>query len=281
MAIAHFEHGIRGDEAKADALFVKEWAATRNIPFFCEAADVPSYAENMRLSLETAARELRYAFLRRTAVAGGCRYIATAHHADDQAETVLMHLLRGAGLSGLEGMSAISGDIIRPFINVDKADLVRYAKVNGLSPRTDTTNFSTEDSFRNKVRLELLPLLKAEYNPNIVRTLERLVAIVADENEFLRIAVDKVWQDVTDMTNEPKHIKRKRFAKLPVALARDVLRRFFAEVIGLRDVEFVHIEAVRRLIVTGHTGNALHLPHGLEAKIFRNSFFLRRAIENR
>ena len=274
VIVAHFEHGIRGEVSKEDALFVKEWASARSLPFFCAAANVPQWAKEHQMSVETAARVLRYKFLREVAHDNDCKFIATAHHADDQAETVLMHLLRGAGLDGLAGISARNGDIIRPLLMVNKAQLIDYANANDLTPRTDATNF-LPDAMRNKIRLELLPKLKNEYNANIVETLVRLAEVAADEREFLQRETDKVWTDIVCETDGGKRIVRKRFAKLPVALQREVLRRFFAVCGKLTDMEFIHTEAVRGLIIGGHTGNFLDLPHGLHAEVVRNSLFLR------
>ncbi len=276
FCLAHFEHGIRGESSKDDAEFVKMWAAERNIPFYTTSADVPQYAKIHRLSLETAARNLRYGFLRRIAAEVGCAYIATAHHADDQAETVLMHFLRGTGVSGLKGMTAVNGDIIRPLLGVSKAELIHYAEVHGLTPRIDETNLIAADALRNKLRLQLLPLLKKEYNPNIIKTLGRLASVAADENTFLCSAADQSWGYVTETSDGQRRLLRKRFARLPVAVAREILRRFLAEAATLDDFEFVHIEAVRQLILTGHTGNFLNLPHNLTVKIIRNSMIVHR-----
>ena len=275
FVIAHFEHGIRGEASKADARFVEDWAKARRIPFFFRAADVPQLAKEQRLSVETAARNLRYEFLRDVAREINGRYIATAHHADDQAETVLMHLLRGSGLNGLSGMSADNGEIIRPLLTFTKAQLINYAVTANLSPRTDATNFLPEAT-RNKLRLELLPLLTRDYNPNIVATLTRLAEQLADERDFIGAETEKIWPQLIRNTDSGEvGLVRKKFATLPVALQRTALRRFFAERAQVFDIEFVHTEAVRRLIIEGHSGNVLHLPRGIRAEIVRRLFFLR------
>ena len=274
FVVAHFEHGIRGEVSREDERFVERWTKERGIPFFSESADVPSFAKERRMSIETAARLLRYDFLRRTAKENGCAFIATAHHADDCAETVLMHLLRGAGIDGLAGIKRRNDDIIRPLLGATKEQLIRYADCNNLAPRVDATNFSA-DTTRNKVRLLLLPQLKKEFNGNIVDTLVRLAEIAQDQCDFLQRETDRVWRFVIDETEGEMRILRKKFAKLPRALQREVLRRFFSAQGALTDMEFTHLEAVRRLVIEGHSGNVLDLPHRRRVEVARNSMYLR------
>ena len=270
VAIAHFEHGIRGEESKADAEFVRAFAKERDLPFYLAEEDVPAFSREQHLSLETAARKLRYDFLRRTAKEGGFCHIATAHHADDQAETVLMRILRGTGTDGLSGMSAKSGDIIRPLLFLNKSELMDYAAAVNLAYRTDATNF-VADATRNKLRLELLPKLKVEFNPDIVSALNRLSEVAAAEKDYLAVVAEKEEPRIFEQPGENLvNLRRKNFAKLPVALQRVLLRRFFALCDCIADMEFTHLEAVRHLILKGHTGNFLDLPHKRRAVIRRN-----------
>ena len=130
--VAHFEHGIRGEASREDADYVAAFCRTKGVACSVEAADVPQYAKERRMSLETAARELRYAFLRRVKAHVGAQVIAVAHHADDQAETVLQHILRGAGLHGLVGMRPRTGDVVRPLLACRKEELVAYCAAHGI-----------------------------------------------------------------------------------------------------------------------------------------------------
>ena len=161
VSAAHFEHGIRGEASVADMEFCRELCARLRVPFLCERADVPA-ARLPGEGLEAAARRLRYAFLRRAKEAAGASCIATAHHAGDQAETVLMHLLRGAGPTGAAGMREREGDLWRPLLRVKKQDLVSYLRERGQSWREDATN-AIADTPRNALRLDILPRLEAIY----------------------------------------------------------------------------------------------------------------------
>ena len=218
---AHFEHGIRGEASKADAEFVQEYCVQRRIPFVMESADIPAICHTTGESLETGARRLRYAFLQKLANGYDNAVIATAHHADDQAETVLMHLLRGSGIKGLSGIMPKRDNIIRPFLPFAKAELVAYCHEQKLAPRLDETN-NEADCTRNKLRLELLPLLQNEYNNNIANNLCQLAETARAEDELLGklcrqradqlVSVNKdgtVSCSVSSFTAEPLAIQRR------------------------------------------------------------------------
>ena len=131
VCAAHFEHGLRGEESLRDAAFVEDWCRERSIPFLLEHGDVRAYASERGLGIEEAARELRYAFLERAADQLGCELIATAHNADDNAETMLLHLLRGSGLDGLRGIPRRRGRLVRPLLDMSRAEIERYLEENG------------------------------------------------------------------------------------------------------------------------------------------------------
>uniref|UniRef100_UPI002634E13D tRNA lysidine(34) synthetase TilS n=1 Tax=uncultured Selenomonas sp. TaxID=159275 RepID=UPI002634E13D len=181
LHVAHFEHGIRGEASREDARYVAAFCRERGVACTVEAADVPQYAKERRMSLETAARELRYAFLRRVKAHVGAEAIAVAHHADDQAETVLLHILRGAGLRGLVGMAPCTGDVVRPLLACRKEELVAYCAAHGIEVRHDATN-DAADARRNYLRLEILPRLAAHVNASAGAALVRLAeAACADD----------------------------------------------------------------------------------------------------
>ena len=161
VTAAHYEHGIRGEASAEDAAFVRRFCAARAVPCIVESGDVPRAAARTSESLETAARRLRYAFLERTRERVGASLIATAHHADDQAETVLLHILRGTGLDGLAGIPArdAARHLVRPLLPFPKQELVDYCRACGFSPRHDATN-DVPDALRNRVRLTLPPEVK-------------------------------------------------------------------------------------------------------------------------
>ena len=262
LVIAHFEHGIRKTASLEDARFAENFCKEHKLPFRLGQGDVPAFAAKWRLSIETAARKLRYSFLRELKVELALDYIAVAHHAGDQAETVLMRLLRGSGVWGLAAMRPIAGDIVRPFLAVPKATLVAYCHGCGLSPRHDATN-DIADTTRNCLRLELLPKLSREYNRDIESILCQTADMAAAETDFLKGAADKLWPEAMRITGSTSELNAAFLRNQPVAMQRELLRRFIRENRGnLKDIGFRQLEDIRRLLWSG-TGKSLPLPGGL------------------
>ena len=179
----HFEHGIRGQEALDDLAFCRELCLQLGVPLFSESADVPAYAAAHGLSQETAARQLRYGFLRRLKSALGADVIALGHHRDDQAETVLLHLVRGSGRKGLTGMAPRSGDLIRPLLSVGRADILSYLAERHQPYRLDSTNALT-DASRNRLRQEGMAALAA-INPQAAEHIAACADKLRAEDEYL------------------------------------------------------------------------------------------------
>ncbi len=179
----HFEHGIRGQEALDDLAFCRELCLQLGVPLFSESADVPAYAAAHGLSLETAARQLRYGFLRRLKSALGADVIALGHHRDDQAETVLLHLVRGSGRKGLTGMAPRSGDLVRPLLGVGRADILSYLAERHQPYRLDSTNALT-DASRNRLRQEGMAALAA-INPQAAEHIAACADKLRAEDEYL------------------------------------------------------------------------------------------------
>ena len=198
LAAAHFEHGIRGEESRADARFVKALCADWGIECHMGACDVPALAAGRHVGLEQAARDARYAFLRRVKAEIGADCIALAHHMDDQAETVLMHLLRGAGLRGASGMAAREGDLYRPLLAVRKSELIAYLEEMGIDWREDSTN-TQADTPRNRLRLEALPALETAY-PGTVRALCRFASIAAREDDYMAAQTAAFLREYAEQT---------------------------------------------------------------------------------
>lgn len=183
LSAAHLEHGIRGCASRGDAAFVSSLCERLEIPLTLESVDVPAIASKTGQGLELAAREERYRFLRRVKTERGADVIALAHHADDQAETVLMHLFRGSGLRGLGGMRRRSGDLVRPLLTVRKSELTDYVLFLGFSWREDATN-GHADTPRNALRLEVLPTVESIY-PGAVKAIGRCADILSREERYL------------------------------------------------------------------------------------------------
>ena len=265
---AHFEHGIRGAASREDARCVAHFCRMRGVPCTVEAADVPQYAREHRLSLETAARGLRYAFLRRVKEQVGARSIAVAHHADDQAETVLMHILRGSGLHGLSGMLPRAGDVIRPLLCCTKAELTAYCRERGIEARHDATN-DVADARRNYLRLEIMPRLASHINASVSAALVRLAdAVQADEallDALAREAFARVVRrgEAAGKMTEGKSLalSRAAFRAEPLALQRRIVRLVMCAFVDeTHDWGYRQVEQVRCMMLGRRGGLFWDLP---------------------
>ena len=291
LHVAHLHHGARGADADADAEFVATLAAEWGLPVTVEQQDVPALARAHKLAFEETARRLRYAFLARVAREAGAHKIAVGHNADDQAETVLMHFLRGAGPAGLRGMlpltpltdyrllSQIANQqigksanlqspisnlyLIRPLLEIPRSAIERYCADHGLTPRFDRSNLDTT-YFRNRLRHELLPLLET-YNPNVRARLCHMAAVIAEDYSLLAQLREQAWASVVREEQEVAILfDRAGWQALPVALQRATLRQAAYRLRkSLRDVDFVHMENARQVGVRGETGAQATLPMGL------------------
>lgn len=215
---AHLNHKLRGAESDADTEFAMSAFAQIGIPFTCESADVAAYRDKRRLSLEDAARQVRYAFLADAAERHGADAIALGHTADDQAETVLMHIIRGSGLDGIRGMQTLSTRriaamrdrkgagkcekiaLFRPLLSTTRAQTHAYCAALGLTPRIDSSNASPE-FLRNRIRLELMPLLE-QMNPSVQSALLRLARNATQDSDYIRERAAAVWEDVAQTTGD-------------------------------------------------------------------------------
>lgn len=259
LICAHFEHGIRGAASLADADFVADFCQQHAVAFRLGAADVPVWAKRHHQSLETAARTLRYQFLTQVKETMGAARILTAHHADDQAETVLMHLLRGTGSEGLMGMCVVRGAIARPFLSVTRAEIESYCARHGLQPRQDATN-AVLDCTRNRLRLELLPELRTTYNPEITQALCRLANVMTEEQSYLQQVTSQLVRDLTEKRSDGIWLDVQAFLQQPKALQRRLLRRLLAADTARETVGFEHIDEVLTLLSRQQTGKSLSLP---------------------
>ncbi|HAG11929.1 MAG TPA: tRNA lysidine(34) synthetase TilS, partial [Desulfotomaculum sp.] len=178
--VAHLNHQLRGEEAEEDARSVREFSKKLELPCYIEEADVKSYHKNSGLSLQEACREIRFSFFGQLAGKLGAGRVALGHHADDQAETILLNFLRGAGISGLKGISYVRGLFIRPLLEIRRKEIEEYCLQQQLPVRQDSSNLKPVYT-RNRIRLNLLPLLEREYNPQIIQTLVQLGNLCSEE----------------------------------------------------------------------------------------------------
>lgn len=273
LVAAHLHHGLR-PEADAGERLVVETAAAWNIACHVERADVVTLARQQGWTLEEAGRKARYHFFARLAAQVGAAAVAVAHNAGDQAETVLMHFLRGSGLTGLRGMQPISQvpdapDLIllRPFLEIGRPEIEAYCREHNLHPHEDRSNL--EPSFlRNRLRHELLPLL-AEYNPQIERHLQHLATVVAADDDLLNALLQQKWPDlVEESASEWITLDRQKWLALPLSLRRRSLRRAIAQLQPtLADLTFRSLEQARQVAETGNVGARASLPGDLALSV--------------
>jgi len=257
LHVVHINHGIRKRESKREEKFVSHLAGRMSLPITVKSLDVPSYARKKRLTIEEAARDMRYSAFERLAGKLNVKKIALGHTASDQVETVLMHLLRGSGPQGLSGIPPLrklgSTAIVRPLIEVNREEILSYLKKNNLTFCLDSSNRKTE-YFRNKIRLKLLPLLRKNYNKNIEGALLRLSEILKEENAYWERVVERVLGRVVSWESEKILIDFRRFLRYNVVVQRRVLHRLFEGIVSLNQ-----IEAIRSLAQKSSQGKRIYL----------------------
>ena len=272
VAAAHYHHGMRGAAADSDAAFVEAFCRERDIPFVIERGDVYGEAERLGLGVEETGRELRYEFLRRTAAELGCDRIATAHNADDNLETLLLHLVRGAGLHGLAGIPPRRGDIVRPLLTTSRADIEAYLEENGLSHVEDCTN--TDESYaRNRIRRQVVPVLR-QLNPRLTESAAETMGYLRSDNDYMNAQAAAAcsharWAE-DDLVIEAKYI-----AELPAAIAPRAARRMLEMMgDGNTDCSAAHLKAVVNLAVGDDPSAVAFLPNGrLVQRVYKDLLF--------
>ena len=264
VAVAHFNHRLR-ETANRDEAFVRDWCAGQGIPFLAGSGDVAVLAQTEGLSTEEAARRLRYAFLEQTAKDGGFDAILTAHHADDNAETVLLNLIRGTGTAGLAGIPQVRGNILRPFLRITRTELAAYAAAHEIPHVEDETNADPNAATRNRLRLQVLPLLK-EINPAAVENITAAAAVLARESEAMETLAAQVAEKAR-VTAESVSIPCNELLTVPDAVAERAVLQLLETAAGHRkDLSAAHVKAVLELVEWGNGGWAVALPYGLTAR---------------
>ena len=259
---AHLNHLLRGADADADEAFCAALAARLGVPFLAGRVDVAALARAAKRSLEDAARTARYAFLERAADTLGADAIAVAHTKDDQAETFLLRLLRGAGARGLAAIHPRAGRVIRPLIDLERAALREYLAAGGQAFREDATNADVSIP-RNRVRHQLIPLLESRFSPGVVDVLAREAALARDDEDFLQGEAIKLADRIvlTGRTPGPAdiHLDIAGLLRAPRALASRVVLGALQRQAGSRPIHFDHVERVFALAAAG-SGGAVSLP---------------------
>jgi tRNA(Ile)-lysidine synthase len=280
LHVAHLNHQLRGAESEADAQYVSDLARQLDIPATIEGREVKGYQKQQHLSLEEAAREVRYSFLAEVAKTIGAKRVAVGHTRNDHIETILMHLIRGTGTRGLHGLQpcsewkskTASTTIIRPLLEVSREETEDYCQSHGLKPRTDASNISLSP-LRNRIRHQLLPLLES-YNPGIAQALLRTGQIAGDDIAFLDKEVARLWDEVAQEDEKAIVLDKKRFDQLPPALKRYLLRAAVEKRLGsAKDIEMRHIEEMMSALNKA-AGKRLSLPGGLTFSIEYDRYLL-------
>jgi len=264
LTLAHLNHQLRHG-ADEDEAFCEAFAQQLDLPFVSERVDVKLEARRARCSIEESARAVRYRFLEEQASRLGCQHIAVGHTRDDQAETFLLRLLRGAGATGLAAIPPIRGPIIRPLLDVPRSEVLAFLSEKGLAYREDPTNADL-DILRNRIRHQVLPDLARDFNGRLVETLATTAGLLREEDRYLDERATDWLASHAQASPDKLRIPVAHLAALHPALSRRVLRQALLRLKGdLRSVAARHLEAALQLLAPGKSGRRLALPGGVEA----------------
>jgi len=274
LVVAHINHQLRGEESTRDALFVEQHAARLGVPFSLQHVDVKALQRTAGLSPQHAARQLRYACLSTLQRTLGATHIALGHTADDQAETLLLRLLRGSGPAAFAGMPPVRLPYVRPLLTVSRDDILTYLRAEGVPWLEDSSNFHSV-YLRNRVRLELFPLLR-QYNPQIVSRLNELANMCSAEQRLLARQTERLRTRVVHWQSAKRVLIRCRPYRIaPLALQRRLLRSVVDALLpAVANVSFRHIESLRQLIVHGEVGQRYTLPGSWMAECHQETTLL-------
>ncbi|MBE0408634.1 MAG: tRNA lysidine(34) synthetase TilS [Anaerolineales bacterium] len=281
LVVAHLNHSLR-PEAEAEACQVQRMAEDRGLTFILKKEDVPGYAVEHSLAVEEAARIVRYEFLFRQAVDHKCQAVAVGHNADDQVETVVMHILRGSGLAGLRGMqlrampNSWSQEIalVRPLLPFWREEILAHCERHNLQPVFDRSNLDTT-YFRNRLRNELIPILQ-QYNPAIRKIIWRMSNVLAGDHQLLEQVVEQAWETCV-LSYGPSHVifDQSALMEKPVGLKRGLLRQGISTLrSGLRDIDFNCVERGLRFLASPSKTGQIDLIAGLRLSLENNRLIL-------
>ncbi len=275
VAAAHINHMLRGEEADKDEEYSKRLCESLGVRFFSKRIDINKYALETGKSSELAGREARYDFFDEIINKINFNKIATAHNANDQAETILMRIMRGTGLEGLGGIPVErEGKYIRPILFMKREEVEQYCKENNLNPHIDATNLERIYS-RNKVRLDILPYMKNNFNPNIVETINRMALLLQDDNEFIEGEVNKAYKDNCFERENSIFISKNLFNIHSAIVTRVIRKALFAINKSNYDMEMKNIEDIIELSNLG-TNKRVDLPKDIYAENVYGDIIIRK-----
>lgn len=260
IVVAHINHMIR-KEAIQDEEYVKKYCEKNSIEFFVKRIDVMSVANNRKIGTEEAGRFVRYEFFDEILKQTESNKIAIAHNKNDKVETIIMHLLRGSGLSGLKGIEPIRGNVIRPLIECERKEIEKYCDKNKLEPRIDKTNFEN-DYTRNKIRNIVIPYIEKELNPNIIETIDRLSEVVKKEDRYLEKVASNVYEKIL-IKQEPGQIilELKEFNEQDEVIKSRIILYTVKKLFGSsQGIEKIHINDIIKLC-NNNIGNKYLTPN--------------------
>lgn len=260
IVVAHVNHMLR-EEADDDEQFVKNYCEKNGIEFYTKSIDVQKLANTNKIGTEEAGRIARYEFFDEVLRKTGANKIAIAHNKNDKVETILMHTLRGSGMEGLKGIEPKRGNIIRPLIECERMQIEKYCEENQLNARIDKTNF--ENIYhRNKIRNVVIPYIQKEFNPNIVKTINRLSDIVTLEDEYMERQTRKAYQELVLEENQREIvIDLKKFNLQEIVIKSRLIRYIIKRLFGTTaSIEKIHIDDVIKLC-DNNVGNKYLTPN--------------------
>ncbi len=274
IGAAHINHMLRGKEAMIDEEYAKKLCETLNIKFYSIRIDINKIANDRGVSTETAGRDERYKFFNDIKNKEGYTKIATAHNANDQAETILMRIMRGTGLEGLGGIPVERDAIyIRPILFLERDSIEKYCENNNLNPRIDKTNLENIYS-RNKVRLDILPYMKKNFNNDIVKVINRMSLLLQEDNEFINNEAIKAFNKYCSLKNNEIIINRELFDREKAIITRVIRKSLTTLSKSTYDFEMKHVKEVINLKDIG-TNKRIDLPNGIYAENIYGEIYIK------
>ena len=262
LEVVHINHKLRGKESDKDLEFVKKLATKYGLEFHSNFFNTKKFAKDKKLSLEDAARQIRYNFLEKTAQKIKADKIALGHTQNDQAETVLMRLFRGSGSLGLSGIPIKRGKFVRPLLEVSREEVLKYLKEKKIPYRTDKSNLAAQ-FLRNRIRHKLLPWLKKEINPEIISSLTRTATILNEIEQYLDRETKKIFEKLAQTTKNKILINRQKFSDLSGIFKKNLIRYSWTNLTAeIYPLEFKQVERVLGLVETGKVGKRVNLKNG-------------------
>ncbi|AOT71074.1 tRNA lysidine(34) synthetase TilS [Geosporobacter ferrireducens] len=260
----HLNHQFRGEEAEKDADYVKNLCRRLEIPCYFFSENIEAYSQKKGISFEEGGRERRYQLFDQVLLDNQAHCIAVAQNLDDQAETVLMRLMRGSGLEGLGAMDYKRGEhIIRPLLNISRQEIENYCQRHQLNPRIDQTNFQSIYT-RNRIRLELIPFIEKYFNPRIKETLSRTASLMREDADFMSSISKKIFEAIAINVEDEVHISVSALQENHTAVQKRVLRESILQLDGkLKNITTIHIDQLMDLVERGQVGSCLDLPNGI------------------